>query len=69
MTGTVRWFDPRKGYGYIEPDEGGADVFVHYGNVVRGDATLKPGERVRFEVAEAPYGPQATLVSRIEAQD
>jgi cold shock protein len=78
MTGTIRWFEPSKGFGLIHPDDGTADVFVHYGcmagagenSLPDGDAVveaLKPGERVQFEVVEAPYGRQATQVRRVEA--
>jgi CspA family cold shock protein len=78
MTGTVRWFEPRKGFGFIQPDDGTDDVFVHYGCIVAAgeiprpadDATmeaLEPGEKVEFDVAEAPYGRQARQVRRVEA--
>ena len=78
MTGTVRWFEPRKGFGFIEPDDGTGDVFVHRSSVADdGDsslpdhnavmAALEPGEKVRFEVIEAPYGRQAKQVRRLEA--
>jgi CspA family cold shock protein len=76
MTGRVRWFEPSKGFGFIRPDDGTADVFVHCGCIVAGEtplpgmgaatAVLEPGERVEFEAIEAPYGRQATQVRRIE---
>ncbi len=79
MTGTVRWFEPKKGYGFIEPEDGAGDVYVHYGSMARtGDSLLpgtapvakplEPGEKVQFEVVQAPYGRQATQVKRAEAQ-
>jgi cold shock protein len=78
MTGTVRWFEPKKGYGFIEPEDGAGDVYVHYGCMARtGDAAfpgappvfkpLQPGEKIQFEVVQAPYGRQATMVRRAEA--
>jgi CspA family cold shock protein len=69
MTGTVRWFEPRKGFGYIEPDDGTADVFVHYGSIAGGHAhseALEAGQRVQFDVIEAPHGRQAVQVTRCE---
>jgi CspA family cold shock protein len=79
MTGTVRWFEPSKGFGFIHPDDGTADVFVHSGCMITaGDVSLpgdyavtevlKPGEKVQFDVVEAPHGPQAAQVRRVEAQ-
>jgi CspA family cold shock protein len=76
MTGRVRWFDLSRGFGFIRPDDGTADVFVHYGCIVAGEtsssgngataAVLEPGGKVEFEVTEAPYGRQATQVRRVE---
>ena len=77
MTGTVRWFEPKRGFGFIEPDDGAGDVYVHYGcmaavgeSPVPGTATiteaLAPGEKVQFEVVQASYGRQATQVRRVE---
>lgn len=49
--GTVKWFNPTKGYGFIQPEDGGKDVFVHISAVERaGLGTLKEGQRVEFEV-------------------
>jgi CspA family cold shock protein len=65
MTGTVRWFESNKGYGFIEPEDGAGDVFVHYGSIAgEGRKVLDTGEKVQFEVVQAPYGRQATLVRR-----
>ena len=52
-SGTVKWFNPQKGYGFIEPDGGGRDVFVHISAVeAAGLATLGEGQRVNFEIGE-----------------
>jgi CspA family cold shock protein len=61
-TGTVKWFDEKKGYGFITMDEG-KDVFVHY-SAIQGDGfrKLTEGDRVTFEVKEGTKGPQADLV-------
>ena len=64
-TGTVKWFNAAKGYGFITDDEGG-DVFVHYTGIKgSGFRTLEEGQRVRFEIKEAPKGPQAINVTKI----
>ena len=58
--GTVRWFDPGKGFGFIEPQGGGDDVFVHFSAInATGYRSLDEGQRVEFEVAQGPKGPQA----------
>ena len=66
MTGTVKWFNAGKGYGFISNDEGGEDVFVHFSALVMdGFKELKDGEKVEFEVVEGDKGPQASNVRRI----
>ncbi len=61
-TGTVKWFDDAKGYGFIERDEG-EDVFVHYSAIVgEGYKTLTEGSEVEFDVEEDPKGPRAANV-------
>ena len=61
--GSVKWFDAKKGFGFIEQDETGRDVFVHFSAIVGdGYRALKQGDRVEFEVADAAKGPQATNV-------
>ncbi|HID40427.1 MAG TPA: cold-shock protein [Calditrichaeota bacterium] len=64
-TGTVKWFNNSKGYGFISREQGD-DVFVHYRSI-EGDGyrTLEEGDRVEFEVAEGPKGLQANKVKRI----
>jgi cold shock protein len=62
MTGKVKWFNDKKGYGFIEVS-GGKDVFVHHSAILgEGFKTLREGEEVEFEIATGPKGPQATNV-------
>jgi CspA family cold shock protein len=63
--GTVKWFSNRKGYGFIEKDEGG-DLFVHHSAIsMDGYRTLEEGERVSFEIEEGDRGPAAKNVKRL----
>ena len=65
MHGTVKWFNNAKGYGFIQSEEGGLDVFVHHTAIVaEGFRTLNQGEKVAFEVVEGPKGLQARNVLR-----
>lgn len=61
-TGKIKWFDSEKGYGFIQPDEGGRDLFVHHSET-EGYA-LNDGDSVEFEVGEGPKGPCATQVKK-----
>lgn len=61
--GTVKWFSPEKGYGFITPDDGSKDVFVHYSAIVgEGYRNLQEGQKVEFEVTQGQKGPQASNV-------
>jgi cold shock protein len=64
-TGKVKWFNESKGYGFIEPDGGGRDVFVHY-SAIQGEGykTLSEGQVVEFEVVQGEKGPQASNVMK-----
>jgi cold shock protein len=64
-TGTVKWFNEKKGFGFITQDSG-SDVFVHY-SAIKGDGfkTLTEGEKVTFEVTDGPKGPQASNVMKL----
>jgi cold shock CspA family protein len=64
-TGTVKWFNPEKGFGFITRDNGEKDVFVHHSAIQTGGfRTLNEGERVEFEVVQADKGPAADKVTR-----
>jgi CspA family cold shock protein len=59
-TGTVKWFNSEKGFGFIEQDGGGADVFAHYSNIAaQGFRELQEGQKVSFEIAQGQKGPTA----------
>lgn len=62
-TGTVKWFNAEKGYGFIMQDGGGPDVFVHFSAILmNGYKTLEESQQVEFEITEGPKGPQADQV-------
>jgi len=63
-TGTVKWFNESKGFGFIAPSDGSADVFVHFSAIQgNGFKTLQEGQEVSFEVEKGPKGPQAANVT------
>lgn len=62
-SGTVKWFDASKGFGFITPDQGDKDLFVHHSEIkVEGYATLDDGQKVTFDIGEGQKGPCATNV-------
>jgi CspA family cold shock protein len=64
IKGKVKWFNNQKGYGFIVPDQGGTDVFVHYSTIQgEGYKTLSPGQDVQFELIKGDKGEQAQNVS------
>lgn len=66
-TGVVKWFNDEKGYGFITPDDGSADVFAHFSNIVQdgGRRSLFEDEKVEFEITQGPKGLQADNITRI----
>ncbi len=66
-TGLVKWFSNEKGYGFISPEDGGNDVFVHF-SAIQGDGykSLDEGDKVEFEVGQGQKGPQAQNVTVLE---
>lgn len=62
-TGTVKWFNDAKGFGFITPDEGGEDLFAHFSSVqTQGFKTLKEGQKVSFDVVQGSKGKQASNI-------
>ena len=65
-TGTVKWFNDSKGFGFITPDEGGEDLFAHFSAIqTNGFKSLQEGQRVIFEVTTGPKGKQASNIQKL----
>ncbi len=68
LTGTVKWFNGEKGYGFATPDDGGKDVFIHYTAIQsEGYRTLDEGDRIEFAIEAGEKGPKAVNVTKIQA--
>lgn len=66
-TGTVKWFNESKGFGFISPDDGGDDLFAHFSAIqARGFKTLRENQKVSFDVTTGPKGKQATNIRTID---
>ncbi len=65
-TGTVKWFNDAKGYGFITPDDGGDDLFAHFSAIqAQGFKSLKEGQKVQYEVTQGPKGKQASNIRTV----
>ncbi len=70
LVGTVKWFNDAKGFGFIEPEEGGPDVFAHFSAIeMEGFRTLKQGSKVSFELVQGPKGNLAQTIRPLVAQE
>ena len=70
ITGVVKWFNNAKGYGFVTPDDGQQDVFIHFSAIeMEGYRTLKEGDRVKFEIGEGPKGLHALKIQAAEPSE
>jgi len=68
-TGTVKWFNNAKGYGFIRPDDGGDDIFAHYSTIeMEGYKSLKAGQEVSFDTFEGPKGLHAQEINSVDTK-
>ena len=68
-TGIVKWFNNAKGYGFVTPDQGEKDIFVHFSSItMEGYKTLKEGQKVQFEMTEGPKGLHASDIKAVGEQ-
>jgi CspA family cold shock protein len=69
LQGTVNWFDKKKGYGFIEREYGGDDIFVHYSAIQNGKRSLSEGDKVTFDIGKGRRGVKAVHVTLINEHD
>lgn len=62
-SGTVKWFNAEKGFGFITPSDGGQDLFAHFSQIQADPKSLVEGQRVEFETTQGPKGPQASNIT------
>jgi CspA family cold shock protein len=69
-TGVVKWFNNAKGYGFVTPEDGDQDIFVHFSSIeMDGYKTLKEGQKVQFDISQGPKGLHATNIQRVAASE